>query len=301
MINLEQLEGDLEYNLNELENYRLRRLLYATARQHNRVFKELESLKDANGFYEKPFPLLRHPSEIRDRIYLYSLRAPITAEIYLEAIEILYSKNIISFHTPQELFEFEEQIRASNRDLVQEIRITVLVDASMENFDFNYDIDIPSRWAMASPKSRLGKAVRMTVEADFINATVYPHTSMPTILQKSIEGMFSRNQSQMFWPRLVLQGFSWGQKDKFPDYWDVMTERWWEEEMRAALDKKIGESGEKEYLQREQRILRDLIGLFGSKEAFAQLQISDQAGGPTVANSGFSGTGRRKKVGGLNL
>jgi hypothetical protein len=139
----------------------------------------------------KAFPYFRLPREIRDRIYLFPLRTSITAkaralqdvflaienypgkpptsgllrantQIYREAAEVLYSKNIIAFHLPQELFDFE-QIGASNRDLIQGIKITVMTPAAhivvtapgcLALSDYE---SCPSHWAVALQKSRLRK------------------------------------------------------------------------------------------------------------------------------------------------
>lgn len=52
----------------------------------------------------------------------------------------------------------------------------------------------------------------MVVEADFINGPEYAHTSMPEILQKSIEDKLSRRLDKLFRPRLTLKGFTWGEE-----------------------------------------------------------------------------------------
>lgn len=67
----------------------------------------------------------------------------------------------------------------------------------------------------------------MVAEADFINGPEYSHTSMPGILQKSMEDALSRRQDKLFRPRLTLKGFTWGEEDKFPKHWEVAMEQWW--------------------------------------------------------------------------
>jgi hypothetical protein len=262
MIDLNQLEEGLENRFSDLDSLvrdagRLQRLLYAIARRHNQTWRELENIKESQGYYKKPFLFLCLPREIRDRIYLYSLQAPITADvrfrlcvdgdnypykpptpgllrtnkqIYREATEILYSKNVFSFYLPQELLNFEEQIGASHRDLIRQIKIIVLFlphnvvaeppeRLALEDYD-----PYPSHWVMALQKSRLEKITRMIVEADFICGSDTETTSMPASLQKSIEEMFSRNQVKPFTPQLVIRQFSWGEEEKFPKDWGITTE-----------------------------------------------------------------------------
>lgn len=132
-----------------------RRLLLQIARRFNQVWRELEALKESQGFYNPSFPFLTLPREVRDKIYLYCLQAPLVAEprlrpwmffcfenypwkpptpglllvnrkIYSEAVELLYSKNTFSFKAPQELLEFERRIAPSHLDIIRRIRIWVV-------------------------------------------------------------------------------------------------------------------------------------------------------------------------------
>jgi hypothetical protein len=77
MININDLlRGvDDDCDLNDSERkLATRRLLYSMARQHDRIYTELERLKESTGF-NKPFPILLLPREIRNQIYTYSLCA----------------------------------------------------------------------------------------------------------------------------------------------------------------------------------------------------------------------------------
>jgi hypothetical protein len=140
MIDLQQLLDSIDDSLDDSSRSEATlRLLCSTVRRYNQTCEELERLKESMGF-DKPFPFLRLPREIRDKIYTYSLRAaswvettpwmhllltaadypfkPPTSgilrtnkQIYHEAIEILYSKNIFKFREPEHFFAFEDQIR----------------------------------------------------------------------------------------------------------------------------------------------------------------------------------------------
>jgi hypothetical protein len=41
-------------------------------RSYNKTRKDLEDIKEAAGFYDKPFPFARLPREVRDQIYEYA-------------------------------------------------------------------------------------------------------------------------------------------------------------------------------------------------------------------------------------
>lgn len=125
MIDLHQLLENVDDEPDDLGKYNATlRLLHWAVRRYNKTYEDLERLKESTGL-NKPFPILRLPREIRDEIYTYSLRAAIGVEttsrlaifvttdnpfkpptsgllrankqIYHEAIDILYSKNIFKF------------------------------------------------------------------------------------------------------------------------------------------------------------------------------------------------------------
>ncbi len=129
MIDLQQLLDSIDDGLDESSRSEaMLRLLCSTIRRYNKTCEELERLKESTDL-DKPFPFLRLPREIRDKIYTYSLRAASSVEttprvllaltaadypfkpytsgilrsnkqIYHEAIEILYSKNKVKFREP---------------------------------------------------------------------------------------------------------------------------------------------------------------------------------------------------------
>jgi len=98
------------------------RLVCSTVRRCNQTYTDLERLKEATGF-NKTFPFLSLPWEIRDEIYNYSFFATVTIpvtpittsaadipykpstpglmrankQIYRESIDILYGKNMFVF------------------------------------------------------------------------------------------------------------------------------------------------------------------------------------------------------------
>jgi hypothetical protein len=75
MIDLQQLLDSVDDSLDDSSRSEATlRLLCSTIRRYNQTCEELERLKTLTGF-DKPFPILRLPREIRDKIYTYSLRA----------------------------------------------------------------------------------------------------------------------------------------------------------------------------------------------------------------------------------
>jgi hypothetical protein len=176
MIDLQQLLDSIDDSPDDSSRSEATlRLLCSTVRRYNQTCEELERLKESTGF-DKPFPILRLPREIRDEIYTYSLRAaswvettprmllaaadyafkPPTSgilrtnkQIYHEAIEILYSKNIFKFHEPEHLFAFEDQIGSENCMRVREMSIWIMFPSVPDS--------VPSNWITALKACRLGK------------------------------------------------------------------------------------------------------------------------------------------------
>lgn len=255
-------EGAISYNpadpdtlLDEID--RLHGLLYQTARRYNRTWKELENLKKLHGFYDKAFPFLRFPREIRDKIYAYALRAPSTVttgprdwmfrtyendpwsfkplapglilankQIYQEALPILYLSNVFKFTSAKEMSDFEDRIGASNRDLVRKIEIAVIFMEVPADDDHD---QAPSHWVTALPKSRFEKIVEMEVSAEVLGGTEWETAPMPAPLQRVIEDMFDRKQDKPFRPKFTLKGFRW-REEKFPREWEIVTKQWFETE-----------------------------------------------------------------------
>ena len=75
MIDLKQLLDSVDDSLDDSSRSKaMLRLLCSTVHRYNLTCEELEGLKESTSF-DKPFPILRLPREIRDEIYTYSLRA----------------------------------------------------------------------------------------------------------------------------------------------------------------------------------------------------------------------------------
>jgi hypothetical protein len=233
------------------------RLFSSTARKYNNLYTELERLKESTGF-DKPFPILRLPREIRDEIYTYALRAAISVDvisalncthttenpnkppapgllrvnkqIYQETIGILYSKNMLNFEFPGQLLDFEQQIGSRNRERVRNICIWIRFpdeDESLRdpgNLRHGELDSVPSHWIVALKACGLQHIVHLAVEA-----RIYTHRpivlSMPRDLQESIERFLARAADGMV-PKLSLTGFPEEEREKFPKRWEIAMKQW---------------------------------------------------------------------------
>lgn len=258
MIDINQLLGSLDDCLDDSSKHEAAlRLLYSTARRYNETYNELERLKESIGF-NKPFSILRLPREIRDKIYTYSLRAEISVnrmsafiltlknnpfkpptpgllrankQIYYEAIEILYSKNIFQFQEPEQLFAFEEQIGFENGKRVREIciwtklprRDEVVLDPK-HLLRSEYD-SFPSHWIAALTACSFEKIMHLAVEAEVLFSTSLSLLSMPKDLQQFSEEFLGRVADNKV-PRLSLTGFREEEREKFPQRWEVVMDQW---------------------------------------------------------------------------
>lgn len=260
MVDLDRILESLDNGLDDQSKYRAALgFLCSTVRSYNKTCEELERFKELTGF-NKPFPILRLPREIRDEIYTYSLCAAISVEtrpqrpyfftvqdnlfkpptsgllctnkqIYYEAIEILYSKNIFKFQEPEHLFDFEKQIGLENCKRVREICIWIRFprgDEAILDPEYlprsEYD-SLPSHWIAALAACGLEKIVRLGIEAEMLSSNPYFLLSMPKDLQKFIEGFLGRVAEDEV-PRLSLRGFREEEREKFPKRWEVVMDQW---------------------------------------------------------------------------
>jgi hypothetical protein len=235
----------------------MERFLSSTARKYNNLYTELERLKEPTG-HNKPFPILRLPREIRDEICIHALCATnmviampilncthttvnpdkppapgllyVNKQIYHETIGILYSKNIFRFEEPRELFDFEEQIGATNRERVRNMCIWVgftredkpVPDPeTLELCEFH---SVPSHWIVALKACRLQQIVHLAVEAGMYTRPLFV-PSMPRDLQESIEQFLARAADGMV-RKLSLRGFSEEERGKFPKRWEITIKQW---------------------------------------------------------------------------
>lgn len=286
MIDLRDLVDERAYGHDveslQAANEYLERLLFATARKHNQVWEELESMKAASGIYDEPLPFLSLPREVRDQIYTYALQAPreafvgvrhirmlscdtfpdsthypfkpptpalllVNKQIYDEAVRVLYTCNNFSFHRPRELFDFQTQVGVYNCALVRQMKISVVFeDESMHiplDYLAPYDYEnIPSHWARALIESRLLN----NIVAMQIDANTGSHEirlmNMPPALYRAILATFSRNRNATTVPQLTLKGFQAQEVDKFPKSWKKSTEQWLEVEWVRNDEEETDES-----------------------------------------------------------
>lgn len=285
MIDLNDLvdERAFGHDLESLQaaNEYLERLLFATARKHNQVWEELESIKESSGIYDKQLPFFSFPREVRDQIYTYALQAPREAfvgvrhirmlscdtfpdsrhypfkpptpglllankQIYEEAVQVLYTCNNFSFHRPRELFDFQTMVGVYNCALVQQIKIAVVFEDESMHTPSEYVApcdyeNIPSHWAKALLESRLFN----NIVGMQIDGNTGSHEmrllTMPPSLCRAILATFSRNRNAKTAPELILKGFQTQEVDKFPKHWKKSTEQWLEVDW-AANDQEVDES-----------------------------------------------------------
>jgi hypothetical protein len=254
---LDSLDDD---NLDEYSKHEATlRLLRSTMRKYKRVAEELERLKAATGF-NKPFPILRLPREIRDEIYTHSLRAPkpvlelpwamspvldadnpfkpptlgllrTNKQVYHEAVEILYSRNIFVFREPQQLFALEEQIVSANWQRVRQIciwmifpRHDVVIPDPKDVIRSDYD-SFPSHWIAAMKQCRFESITHLGIEAEALSSSPLSLLLMPAELQEYIHEVLGRVSDNKV-PKLSLTEFLEKERDRFPKRWEVVIDQW---------------------------------------------------------------------------
>jgi hypothetical protein len=242
------------------ENEHLRYLLFATARKYNQTYKELESLKEFHGFYNNPLTFLRFPREIRDQIYFYALRSPLTTstttryamygmlgysgespfkpptqglvyankQVNKEATEVLYSRNIFRFKLPREIFDFENQIGPINCGHIRHINIWSMVpndegDIPLPETLVPHDYEeYPSHWAKTFQLCSFQNVNEMTIEI-YCPGAPGSFCGMEASLRNSIEELLFRNRHSQNHRRITLRGFGWNEWEKFSRNIGVIT------------------------------------------------------------------------------
>ncbi|KAF2739202.1 hypothetical protein EJ04DRAFT_508917 [Polyplosphaeria fusca] len=256
---LQDLDDSFDTGLEDSGKYQVTtQLLCSTARKYNNLYRELERLKETTGF-DKPFPILRLPREIRDEIYTYSLRATIAVDvvpripyvmiaenpfkpptpgllrvnkqIHQEANEILYSKNIFRFMEPAHLFDFEDQIGLENCKRVSNMCIWIRFPKEDEVIPHprylarsEHD-SVPSHWIAALKSCGLKQIGRLDIEAEMLFSASMSLLPMPENLRQCIKGFLGRVSHDKA-PRLSLKGFREEEKEKFPKKWHVVIDQW---------------------------------------------------------------------------
>lgn len=150
-------------------------------------------------------------------------------QIYHEAIEILYSKNIFKFHEPEHLFAFEDQIGSENCMRVREMSIWIMFPSVPDS--------VPSYWITALKTCRLGKIVHLGIEAEMFFRASTNLLLMPEDLQHFIEGFLGRVAGGEV-PGLSLTGFQEEEREKFPESWEVVMDQWddYNDEIRGVQE-----------------------------------------------------------------
>jgi len=278
MIDLHWLLETFDGGLDDADKHEATlRFLCLTARRYNKTYEELERLKELIGF-NKPFPILRLPREIRDQIYTYSLCAPISAntvsrspfialtpdhpfkpptpgllcvnkQIYYEAVDILYSKNTFKSEEPEHLFTFEAQIGLENCKRVKTICFWTLLPTGEEEIPDPNSLprseyqSVPSHWIAALKACDFRNIVHLGIDAEMLFSDPLGLFSMPKDLQEFIEGYLGRVTDNGV-PHLSLTGFREEEREKFPNNWKVVMNQWssYEEELES-----LGKECEEDY------------------------------------------------------
>jgi hypothetical protein len=154
-------------------------------------------------------------------------------QIYHEAIEILYSKNIFKFRWLEQLFAFEDQIGSENCMRVREMSIWMRFPHEPEVVQVlnpehalrsEYD-SVPSHWITALKACRLATIVHLGIEAQLFSFAPTALHLMPEDLQQFIEGFLGRVAGGEV-PHLSLRGFREEEREKFPRSWEVVMDPW---------------------------------------------------------------------------
>lgn len=196
------------------------------------------------------------PHNIRQKIYTYSLciedvvdpfykrldpykpPAPgllrTNKQIYHEAIDMVYSKNIFDFTEAEDFVAFQKQIGLQNCKQVREISIWIKFPTQQEaklNPKYwpqpEYDSFL-TPWLAALTACRFEKIVHLRVDAFVRYPDSYDMLLMPNNLQDVIEKFFLERMPEDRVPRLSLIGFQFEERKKFPESWKVEME-WWDE------------------------------------------------------------------------
>ncbi|KAF1993969.1 hypothetical protein P154DRAFT_527389 [Amniculicola lignicola CBS 123094] len=267
MIDLNSFVSDFEdglprYGMTNSDRYAAAlQLLCSTARKYNQACEELDRLKAFVGF-NKPFPFLRLPRELRDQIYTYCLcpatpveptrKTPlipatdnpfkpptpgllrVNRQMYHEAGEVLYSRNMFRFDGPPSLRAFEGKIALESREQVKQICIHINfrgqalgpVDESDDDlFFWAKQLHFPPEWIAALKACRLKKIEHLRVRAKMYGPRSLSPLSMPEDLKDAIIQFLERVPDEKV-PKLSLKGFQEKEIEKFPKRWTFVTDQW---------------------------------------------------------------------------
>ena len=247
-------------------------MIYSLARRYNNVCAELESLKDLAGF-NKPFPFLRLPREIRDDIYGYALRAQVAVDVnpnphylpterhrrlppapclllvnkqvYHESVAVLYSTNSFSFSEAGHLFAWGQKIGPRNCERVTRVRIWVRfagfhdLEEDPKSLQPSEYQSWSSHWIAGLDACNLGQVKHLALEGE---PGCYPAflLAMPADLQQCVERFLGRAADETA-ASLLLKGFLEEEREKFPREWKVDIEPWDSNEFDAETMREMRE------------------------------------------------------------
>ena len=219
--------------------------------------KKIEPHKELTEI-NKPFPFFDLPHEIRQQIYTYSLYtgdsidikpygvsfvpesfkppAPgllrANKQIYDEAIDVVYSKNIFKFFEPEHILAFEKKIGPENckrvRDICVHITFPTAPNAKVKRKhlpELSCDTSL-CPWIAALDACSFEKVVHFCVDAWVLYPSSEDMLIMPKNLQESIERFLARVVPEHQVPRLSLIGFQWEERKKLPEKWEVTMMEW---------------------------------------------------------------------------
>ncbi|KAH7079646.1 hypothetical protein FB567DRAFT_533056 [Paraphoma chrysanthemicola] len=161
-------------------------------------------------------------------------------QIYGEAVEILYSVNVLRFNDPGQLFAFEQRVGRENCTRVNKISIWVRIPRRDENvadpallLRDEYD-SVPTHWVAALDACGLRSVRQLGVEAEAIGGQPTSLLTMPTELKECIGRFLTRAEGNGV-PRLMLTGFKEEVENEFPPNWEVEMDQWdsYKEEMEG--------------------------------------------------------------------
>lgn len=255
---VEEEEGEVD-DSNDVTQYQAMPGLPHSIIQGNNNNKTDEKFEQLHELKQSFFPILRLPRELRDQIYCYSLcavrevdlRPPYppwslvqdnpfkdlspgllrtSKQIYHEANDILYARNIFKFKMPRILFSFATQIGAENCKRVRQIciwnkfRFEPRMVPALRYLPQSQYHNYPSHWFTALAACGFDKIVHLGVETEPPIGMPFYRLWVPRDLQELIEEFLGRVPANEV-PRLSLTGFHEEERKKFPSKWKVMTNR----------------------------------------------------------------------------
>jgi len=128
------------------------------------------------------------------------------------------------------MMRFEEQIGASNRDLVQRLSISCLPYLDPDQAHFNMHYNSVENWRTVLQKSKLLNVVDLKMTGEVLIGHEVVTIPLSPAFQETIKYILSRNKQGRLTPRLTLKGFGSEENWKFPKDWKIRVEQWFNTE-----------------------------------------------------------------------